>query len=151
MKKIIAFLLVSVFLMSACGKNETLEMNIDDFAKELATAVDYDDELFLLEDEIARQLFDLEDDIEDIAMYLGSGSTSEMVAVFKTKGKYNTQKTYNEVLLFLRDLRDEYEDYLPKEVEKIDKFLLNKDGEYLVFCVTDDDKTAQKIINKYFN
>ena len=43
-----------------------------------------------------------------------------------------------------------FENYAPKEMEKLNKAIIFQKGNYVVVCITDDGDNAQKVLNKYF-
>ena len=43
-----------------------------------------------------------------------------------------------------------FENYAPKEMEKLNKAIIFQKGNYVVVCITDDVDNAQKVLNKYF-
>ena len=47
-------------------------------------------------------------------------------------------------------IKQQLTDYKPSETSRLDKAIIKEDGNYVVYCVTDDTDKANEIIDKYF-
>ena len=148
MKKIIALLLVAICATS-CGNN-AVEVNIDSLAEAVVSSLEFEDELMKIDNEMAFYIHDVADEVKDTVVYLGSGATAEEVAVFEAKNKAAMKELKEEIADYIDDKREEYENYIPKEVARINKTVIVEKGNYLVLCINNDNEKTRSFIESYF-
>ncbi len=148
MKKILALLLVAICATS-CGNN-AVEVNIDSLAEAVVSSLGFEDELVKIDNEMAFYIHDVADEVKDTVVYLGSGATAEEVAVFEAKNKAAMKELKEEIADYIDDKREEYENYIPKEVARINKATLFENGNYLVLCINNDNEKTRSFIESYF-
>jgi len=149
MKKILALILVAICLTS-CGEFAVSSVGIDALSEAIVSSLDFDDDLAILDDEVAFYIHDAEDLVKDVAVYIGTGATAEEVAVFEAKNKASMSELKEEIAEYIADKRDEYEDYVPEEVARINKAVIREDGNYLVLCINKDPDKVNQLLNSYF-
>lgn len=149
MKKAISLFIAVCLLLSGCGKEIKIDVNA--FADELLNSVSYEDELSLIDNEMAFLIHDVSEDVTSIAVYLGSLATAEEIAVFEAKDNTSAKKVLEKLNEYVGNKRDEYQDYIPKEVKRIDNAIVEQNGKYIVLCITNDTENAKNVIGKYFN
>ena len=149
MKKILALILVAICLTS-CGESAVSSVGIDALSKAIVKSLDFDDDLVILDDEVAFYIHDAEDLVKDVAVYIGTGATAEEVAVFEAKNKASMSELKEEIAEYIADKCDEYEDYVPEEVARINKAVIREDGNYLVLCINKDPDKVNQLLNSYF-
>ncbi len=150
MKKILALMLALTFLTS-CGNTASKEINIDSLAETMVSSLDFEDELMAIDSEMAFYIHDVEELVNDAVVYLGSGATAEEVAVFEAKNKNAMKELKEEIAEYIEDKRDEYEDYIPAEVSRINKAVIREEGNYLVLCINNDAESVKTLLEIYFN
>ena len=148
MKKILALLLVAICATS-CGNN-AVEVNIDSLAEAVVSSLEFEDELMKIDNEMAYYIHDVADEVKDTVVYLGSGATAEEVAVFEAKNKAAMKELKEEIADYIDDKREEYENYIPKEVARINKAVIVEKGNYLVLCINNDNEKTRSFIESYF-
>lgn len=148
MKKILALLLVAICATS-CGNN-AVEVNIDSLAEAVVSSLEFEDELMKIDNEMAYYIHDVADEVKDTVVYLGSGATAEEVAVFEAKNQVAMKELKEEIADYIDDKREEYENYIPKEVARINKTVIVEKGNYLVLCINNDNEKTRSFIESYF-
>ncbi len=151
MKKsgITAVLAAFALLMSACGGNTAKTIDIQALADSLATEIAYDDELEALGEDAASIYFELEEGVE-VALYMGSGSTAEEVAVFSAPDEETARTQLGHVQDYLDDQAESFRDYIPEEAKRAEDAVLVQKGSYVVLCASGDPDKAGQMIEEAF-
>ena len=144
MKKIVLISLI-LLLVSGCGK-ETTSFNPNDLANELLTEVDFDDELTLFAGDISK-IYDMPE-VEDYLIYIGSGATSEEIAIITLKNSSDEEDVKASLEKRVEEQKQNFANYVPEEVSRLEKNIIKSNEKYVVLCVSSDNQ-AEKIIDKY--
>lgn len=144
MKKIVLISLI-LLLVSGCGK-ETTSFNPNDLANELLTEVDFDDELTLFAGDISK-IYDMPE-VEDYLIYIGSGATSEEIAIITLKNSSDEADVKAALEKRVEEQKQNFANYVPEEVSRLEKSIIKSNEKYVVLCVSSDNQ-AEKIIDKY--
>jgi len=144
LKKIVLISLI-LLLVSGCGK-ETTSFNPNDLANELLTEVDFDDELTLFAGDISK-IYDMPE-VEDYLIYIGSGATSEEIAIITLKNSSDEEDVKAALEKRVEEQKQNFANYVPEEVSRLEKSIIKSNEKYVVLCVSNDNQ-AEKIIDKY--
>lgn len=144
MKKIVLISLI-LLLVSGCGK-ETTSFNPNDLANELLKEVDFDDELTLFAGDISK-IYDMPE-VEDYLIYIGSGATSEEIAIITLKNSSDEEDVKAALEKRVEEQKQNFANYVPEEVSRLEKKIIKSNEKYVVLCVSNDNQ-AEKIIDKY--
>ena len=144
MKKIVLISLI-LLLVSGCGK-ETTSFNPNDLANELLKEVDFDDELTLFAGDISK-IYDMPE-VEDYLIYIGSGATSEEIAIITLKNSSDEEDVKAALEKRVEEQKQNFANYVPEEVSRLEKSIIKSNEKYVVLCVSSDNQ-AEKIIDKY--
>lgn len=144
MKKIVLISLI-LLLVSGCGK-ETTSFNPNDLANELLKEVDFDDELTLFAGDISK-IYDMPE-VEDYLIYIGSGATSEEIAIITLKNSSDEEDVKAALEKRVEEQKQNFANYVPEEVSRLEKSIIKSNEKYVVLCVSNDNQ-AEKIIDKY--
>lgn len=157
MKKIVFLLLICSVLgmLSGCGDNkektektDNTEVNVSELAEKLSTELTFEDSLSKLDNAVALKYYGIDETIvQDCAIYISTGATAEEIAVFEANSADNAET----ILAACRTRREKqitsYSDYKPSEVDRLEHYVMVREGNYVVFCVNDDIDKAQEIVN----
>lgn len=151
MKKLFAFLAAAVVCASlaGCGDQKDLTIDVNAMAKDMAEQVTYQDQIALIDGDMAGMMYDIPEGVENVAIYMGSGATAEEASVFEAKDEETAKKMKTVAEEHIKNQRAAFEDYIPEEVKKLDKAIIEQEGRYVAVCVTDDTENAQKVIDGY--
>ncbi len=132
-----------------CGKEKTVEFDVNKLAAELKDNITYVDELNSLDLETAGMFIGFGDlNIDEAAIFEGSGGTAEEIIVLKTaEGENEKAKTILEQRVL--EQKEAFEDYVPGELEKLSEAVIEVKGDYAVLSVSDEPDKAREIIKKY--
>lgn len=149
-KRISAFFLIAVMLISCCGcsqKNESVNIDIDALANELLVKAEFEDELSSVDDSIIKMLYNV-DDFVNAQLYISSGATAEEIAVFEFDGAEAASEGLKKAEERIAEQRDDFESYVPKEIKKLDSAVVKQAGKYVIVCVSNGG-AAEDIISGY--
>ncbi len=105
----------------------------------------------IVDEEIFFSLYDLDEiDVKEVTLYASTGATAEEVAVIKTKdGK--AEAVEKACRKRIEAQKQGFEDYVPKELEKLEKPVIMKAGNSVIMVVCDDREAAEKLLANYEN
>lgn len=134
-----------ILFITGCG-NEVKTFDPNDLANELIAEVNFDDELTKFEGDISK-LYDLPE-VEDYVVYVGSGATAEEIAIFTLKDESDEESVREALEKRVEEQKQSFSNYVPEEVARLDKSVIQSNQKYVVLCVSDED-LAEDIINQY--
>lgn len=148
MKKLLSFALVilSVFCLCACNKEEGKTPATADVAAIISDSVEFTELIALTDDNIGPRYYGI--DLEAIEEYevlvCSSGALADEVAVFKMKDKEDVEDMLDVVRERKQELYDRFVDYVPEEINKINNAVIGSKGNYVYFVVSSDNSAAKK-------
>ena len=135
----------------AGGSKEDLNINVKDMANELKSGLTFEDTLSELDTGMALTYYGIDaDSVKDSVIIVSTGATAEEIAVFEAADSDAADKVKTACEDRKEKQTTSYADYKPSETGRLDKAIIKEDGNYVVYCVTDDTDKANEIINKYF-
>ena len=148
MKKLLSFALVilSVFCLCACNKQEGKTPATADVAAIISDSTEFTELIALTDDNIGPRYYGI--DLEAIEEYevlvCSSGALADEVAVFKMKDKEDVEDMLDVVRERKQDLYDRFVDYVPEEINKINNAVIGSNGNYVYFVVSGNNSAAKK-------
>lgn len=156
MKKKIAIVIVIVLIIIAVlgiiinNSNKNIQINIEDLATKIAESGAFEDEIAKIDSEMIMSDYNITtDEVEGFVSYQGSGATSEEIVILKVKDKSNLNDVKDKINSRIQERKQAFQSYLPEEVGKIDNNILRVEGNYIIFCVSNDSSKVNQIINDY--
>ena len=158
MKKKIAIIIIIVVIIAIAvlamiivkNNNKTIQINIEDLASKILQSGAFEDELIKVDSEMIMKDYNFTaDEVEEFVSYQGSGATSEEIVILKLKDKSNLNSIKDKINARIEERKEAFQSYLPKEVGKIDNNILRVEGNYVIFCVSNDSSKVNQIINDY--
>jgi len=149
---ILAFFAITTALFTGCQSKKDINIDITALANDLKSSVTFADTL----DEQSSAAFSVaytidEADVVAKKIYVGSGATAEEIAVFEAKDEAAAGRIRSAVDVHIEDNLESFEDYNPDELQKLSDTVIVVAAKYVILCVSDDNETARKTINKYKN
>lgn len=141
-----------VVSLSACSKKGTMkDIEVGTLAESLRNDIVYEDELSSIDLETAEAIYDITDiKIADSAIYVGSGATAEEIAVFQCETEEDAKKLETVLKSRVEEQTESFRDYVPKELEKLEKAVIVVKGKYVILSVSNEDAKAKEIIQNAF-
>ena len=148
MKKIAAATFCCLVMLIGCSSSKKA-MDMDTFSKEVLSKGSFGDELILLSDKVVADYYDLSfEGLEDYRIYVSSSSaTASEFGVFKCKDETALKAAKAVIESRISDQITNYENYRPDEKFRLDNALIETNGNYLLFVVSDDNTTIQNLFN----
>lgn len=157
MKKI--FLIIfTIFLIIIIGivasinifKENNITLDMQKLALDLINQSIFEDDLSEIDrDSIVKKYNFPNDKIKNIISYIGSGATAEEILLLEVFNREDTGEILNIIKEKLEERKQDFQNYLPKEVFKLENYYLKSVNNYIILCISNDEKQAEKIINKY--
>lgn len=147
MKKLFALTACLLLSLTACSS----QGKIDDgeaLAKDLSEKITYQDELNLMDESLAKQLYGI-DDAENLWVYTGSGATAEEVGVIQMADEASAKDALEKAQQRIETQKDAFTSYVPEEIPKLEKAVTEQYGEYVVLSVSDTPEQAKEVIQQH--
>ena len=147
---LIAALVLLVSMFSGCGKKEAKVVDLDSLDAALAEKSPFLEALEPVDTDIGCMILTVdENDVEKAVMRFSSGATAEEYALIKAKDSAalgRIEKALKEHIAFQKT---SFAGYVPSEVPKVENAILRTSGDYIFYCVAEDAKAVQDIIDLY--
>lgn len=153
MKKvsILLTLLMIVLVAAGCSSSKPVTLDVQQTADKLAQEVSFQDQLTSLGQDAALKLYDLTaDDVEAVALYVGTGATAEEISVWQGKDANAAKNIQNAVNTRIENQKESFVDYNPEEMPKLENPVVVAKGNYVVLCLSSDNDNAKQIIDSCF-
>ena len=140
--------LMLFMMLTGCGSSKK-SLDMEAFSKDVLSKGSFNDELILLSDKVVADYYDLSfDGLEEYRVYVSSSSaTASELAIFKCSGDAALKSAKSAVEARISDQISNYENYRPDEKFRLDNALIETNGNYLLFVVSDNNATIQNLFN----
>ena len=141
-------LLMTVF--TACGGGEDVSIDLQAVGDALNAEVAFTDTLTQIPSESAVALYGLDAEaVVNAVVFVSSGATAEEFALWEAADSAGVEAIIEAATLRMASQAENYADYKPAEVPKLENFILKKQGNYVVLCASDDNETAETVLAEY--
>ncbi len=146
-KRVLPLILVCVLALSACGGREE-PFDVKDTAKALLEAEGvFSEELIPLEQTVFVPFLGIDDEkLTDGAVYVSSGSTAEELAVLEFESEDAAADALAQLEEHLASQKESNVDYRPQEMPKLEKAVLQRRKNTVLFLVANDYNGAAEVI-----
>ena len=151
MKTLALFLALSMVLpLAACGQPQNEEnpktpVNAGDLVQALRQSVRFDTELTDAGD-AAAMFFQKLPEFALVTMYSGSGYYADELTWITLAQEADVEQALSSVQTHISQVREQFLNYIPEEVDKIDHAQIWSQGVHIVLCITNDYETAAAIM-----
>lgn len=161
-KMFLAMVIIASFVFTGCNNdNEVIETSeneqvleqaeVETLGKYIVDNIEFEDYISKVDKEIFFGLFNLKEEmVEDAVLYSSTGATAEEVAVLKSVDG-NVQDVIEACEGRIQAQKEGFENYVPKELEKLSQPVLLSFGNTVVFIVCNDSEAIQELIANYNN
>lgn len=153
MKRIISSLLVVLCLLlpvTGCNKEKTPAKDVaaSELAQALLDGISFQDSMSPVDESAVTYLFQLDGiSLTEYAVYESTGATAEEIAVLKAGSSKDAELLKEKVNARVAAQKIAYENYVPEELVKLGKPVIETSGNCVILCVTDEDEKAKEIIH----
>lgn len=149
---LIGILVLGIVCLCACGGEKEIVLDMNQLAEELHSGITFEDQMSSVELPVFYALYNLtEEEVKDAVMVGSTGATAEEIAVIEAASPEMVDKVKEAVLERVEFQKSGFENYVPKELEKLSNPVIEVAGDYVVLCVSNDDKKAKEIISEYIS
>ena len=153
MNKKVAAVILSCFLLGACGGSDAqrsgLSLDVSAFGERLYQELSYRDQLEELDPLILYTLLGIDGShVLEQKNYFSSGATAEELIVFQAADADALRTLKRAVEGRIKDQSSLYASYAPGEVAYLKAAVLEEKGDYLVYCVSSDEEAARKMVEE---
>lgn len=144
---IMLIILIGLAIMVIKEKDKNIEINIEDLASKIAETNAFEDKLEKVDSEMIMENYNFSsDEIEKLVSYQGSGASSEEIVILQVKDKSKLDSVKEKINTRIQERKEAFESYLPKEVGKIENNILIVKGNYVILCISNDNKQVNNIL-----
>lgn len=154
MKKIIIVILVIIIIYIGAkflfiDSNKKVQIDMQNLAEELINAQIFEDSLSKINQETIIKKYGFNSEkIKNINSYVGTGATAEEILIIEVLDKKDIDEIKENIEAKIEERKVDFQNYLPKEVFKLENYNLEIKGNYIIFCVSNNYEKAKEIINK---
>ncbi len=147
---VVAIVVIGLAMIVIKDKNKNIQINIEDLASKIAENSYFEDQLEKVDSEMIMEAYNFSsDEIEKLVSYQGSGASSEEIVILQVKDKSKLNSVKNKINIRLQERKEAFENYLPKEVGKIENNILRVEENYVILCISNDNNGVNKLLNEY--
>ena len=157
-KIVIIGIILIIIIIGVCIKfvfsdtNTEITLDMPKLAEELINAQIFEDQLNEVDKESIIKKYNLNaEKIKNVDAYVGPGATAEEILIMELLDKEDISETKKIMETQIEERKLDFQDYLPKEVFKLENYILESKGNYIVLCISNDSDKAKEIINKNIN
>lgn len=129
---------------TGCEKKEEKNIDVKAVANSLFHDIEYEDQLSEVSYDIVYDMEDIK--VTDSVVYVSSGATAEEIAAINCETKDDAAKVQKALEERVEEQKESFRDYVPKELDKLDKPVIMKVGNTVVLSISNDDAKAKEII-----
>ena len=150
MKKYLFFLLALCLLLTGCAAKQAALPAAQEVADKIAKSQAFSGELTRISQNRTEALLDLEAESyrEAVMLMDASMATPEMVAVLTAENEEKASQLAQHLQDYLDSLAEEYEDYRPEEMPKLNDAQVLQNGAQCVLAVAPDQAAARDAARK---
>lgn len=146
---IIAILVIVIIIGIAVFTKNTKDVKIDieKLSEDIMQNIKFKDEMNEANIETVKGLYDIDNAIQQ-KVYISSGATAEEVAIFEFSNSNEANTALEKAKQRIEKQTENFRNYVPEEVEKLENAIIIKKDKYLIICVTEDEET-ESLIERY--
>lgn len=148
-----AAILMALTLFSGCSQtgSKTITAPTDEVAQKLLDSLSFEYPLNQLPEDAANRLYKLEGEIlEEQAVYVGTGGAlADEVSVWRVKDEKDAKTVQEAAKKRVENQKASFQDYVPEEMPKLEKAVIQVDGDTIILCVSSDPEKAKEVISSF--
>lgn len=133
-------------------KNKNVKIDISKLAAELLDSQIFEDNLDEIDKETAIKRYGFNAEIiNNIKAYTGTGATAEEILIVELLDKNGIEEIEKKIEKEIEERKNDFQNYLPREVFKLENYILENKGNYVILCISNNYEKAKEVINIYIN
>lgn len=146
-------ILMALTLFSGCSQtgSKTITAPTDEVAQKLMDSLSFEYPLNQLPEDAANRLYKLDGEIlEEQAVYVGTGGAlADEVSVWRVKDEKDAKTVQEAAEKRVENQKASFQDYVPEEMPKLEKAVIQVDGDTIILCVSSDPEKAKEVISSF--
>lgn len=143
---IIVFIILEIINLNS---DKNIIIDIQKLGEELSNSEIFEDSISLVNKESIIKKYDLDTEkIKNVIAYEGSGATAEEILLIELFNKDDKNTIKEKIEAKIEERKQDFENYLPKEVFKLENYNLESKGSYIILCISNDCNKAKEIIEE---
>jgi len=137
--------------LCACSGNpggngdKTPDKTPEELAETLLDGISFGDTLTEAPFDTGCTLYRLEAEGLSGVFYMGTGASAEELTILQAEDETRAEEVETAAKEHLDYQKDSYRDYIPAEMEKLDRAVVLRQGKMVIYCVSADKKAADQI------
>ncbi len=149
MKKLIPAVLAAILLLTACGGEEAVSLNMDNLANRLMQEITYEDTISETTPEMAQMLYGYADgQVVNCKVIISAGATTEEIAIFECADDQAVADVEAGAKARIEAQKVSVQSYKPEEMTRLDAAIVQVSAPYVIVSISSDSGTAQTIIDE---
>lgn len=144
---ILIVLLISIVILFN-NKEKEITIDINKLTEDIMENIKFEDELNKVDKSVVANLYDINNAISQ-EVYMSSGATAEEIALFEFANKEEGKKGLEKANKRIEEQKQNFKDYMPKEIKKLEDAIVISKNNYLIVCITDKQEEVKIILNRY--
>lgn len=150
---IIGIILVVIIVLGIyfvfTSKNENVQIDMQKLSDDLINSQIFEDDLSQVDKDTIIKKYNFNNEkIKDAMTYVGTGATAEEILILEMLDKNDIEETEKIIETKIEERKEDFQNYLPKEVFKLENYNLENKGNYIILCISNDYNKAKDIIDK---
>ena len=146
---VVVMVMTLLSAVAGCGSKKA-DFDVAALGNDLATKITYADTLAQMDIDTASMFLNLSDlNVAAAAIYEGSGGTAEEIVVLECADESEAKKAEEVLKTRVSEQIENFTDYVPEELTKLNAAVIIVNGKYAVLSVSDTPDEAKKIIGGY--
>lgn len=137
-------------LVAACSQTAKEPVDCSELLTSIQTAQEFSEEMVMLDKKVAGKYLNIDlDQVKDFAMSMdASRYTAEQIVVLTAEDAQDADALLTALTAYRDHVLDQYRDYEPTEVPKLEKAVLRQNGSQVVLIVSEDAAAAAEALDK---
>lgn len=133
-------------------KNKNVKIDISKLAAELLDSQIFEDSLAEIDTETVIKRYGFNSEIiKNIKAYIGTGATSEEILIIELSDKNGIEEIEKNIEMKIEERKNDFQNYLPQEIFKLENYVLENKGNYIILCISNNYDKAKEVINIHSN
>lgn len=148
----IAFCFIAVLLLVACSNDKEIkEPEISEIEDNIHAAIDFAN-MEKGDEEFLQKFYDIDSDkLIDFTLYIPKTNLqASETLILKVKDSDELEDIHKKIENRVESQKISFENYLPEEYFLMEKYILKSKGDYLLYSVSEDVDTIEKIFDQSF-
>jgi hypothetical protein len=124
------------------GKN----INVSQLVHSILSQVTFETKLSKMKDNVAKNMVTPSEKSTKVLLYMGEGTCADEILIITAASEKEAKLEMPNVKQHLKDMKQSFQDYLPKQADKVKKAVIQQRGKYIVACVCSKPEKVEELL-----